>query len=134
IVEDWTYLELSSLGNADSLLFTLSSTDNGQFGMNTPAYFCIDNITTADMVSSTAVLPAGSAVVFPNPATEAWMVDWQRSGEAVARLYDMQGQLLRTQPIAPGTNPMQTTDLPDGAYLLHLQQGPSYLVRRLVKQ
>ena len=77
IVEEWTYLDLSSLGNADSLQFTLSSTDNGQFGMNTPAYFCIDNFTTADMVSNTEALPAGSAAVFPNPATEAWLVDWQ---------------------------------------------------------
>ncbi|MEZ4953573.1 MAG: DUF4465 domain-containing protein [Saprospiraceae bacterium] len=32
------------LGHVDSL-FTLSSSDAGVFGMNTPAYFCLDNLT-----------------------------------------------------------------------------------------
>lgn len=134
IVEEWTYLDLSSLGNADSLQFTLSSTDNGQFGMNTPAYFCIDNFTTADMVSNTEALPAGSAAVFPNPATEAWLVDWQLPGEAEARLYDMQGRLLRVYCIMPGNNRLDAAALPKGTYLLRLQNESGYLLRRLVKQ
>jgi Domain of unknown function (DUF4465)/PEP-CTERM motif len=28
---------------SESLAFTLTSTDNGPFGMNTPAYFAVDN-------------------------------------------------------------------------------------------
>ncbi len=44
IVDTWTWLELSSLGKVDSLLFGLSSSDVGSWGMNTPAYFCVDNI------------------------------------------------------------------------------------------
>lgn len=46
IIKDWTYINLQSLGSLDSLKFTLSSTDTGQFGMNTPAFFCIDNVIT----------------------------------------------------------------------------------------
>ncbi|MEI7979907.1 MAG: DUF4465 domain-containing protein, partial [Bacteroidota bacterium] len=46
IVKDWTYLNLLPLGSLDSLQFTLTSSDTGQFGMNTPAFFCIDNVTT----------------------------------------------------------------------------------------
>lgn len=46
IVKDWTYVNLEILGNLDSLQFTLTSSDTGQFGMNTPAFFCVDNITT----------------------------------------------------------------------------------------
>ena len=134
IVDEWTYLDLSSLGNADSLLFTLSSTDNGQFGMNTPAYFCIDNLTTADMVNSTTVLPANSVSVFPNPATEIWQVDWQLPGEAEARLYDMQGRLLRINRISPGNNRLDAAALPKGMYLLRLQNESGYLLKRLVKQ
>ena len=52
ILKEWEWVDLSSLGNVDSLQLSLSSTDNGQFGMNTPAYFCIDNITTRDMTTS----------------------------------------------------------------------------------
>ncbi len=44
IVDTWTWLELSPLGKVDSLLFGLSSSDVGSWGMNTPAYFCVDNI------------------------------------------------------------------------------------------
>lgn len=43
IVNDWQYFDLSALGMVDEIHFTLSSSDNGDWGMNTPAYFCIDN-------------------------------------------------------------------------------------------
>ena len=44
IVKDWTFVSLEALGDVDSLLFSLTSTDNdSMFGMNTPAYFCMDN-------------------------------------------------------------------------------------------
>jgi len=48
IVEDWTFVDLSSLGaNVKSLGFALSSTDNGAWGMNTPNYFAMDDLTVA---------------------------------------------------------------------------------------
>ena len=43
IINDWRYVDLSSLGKVKKLGFALSSTDNGDYGMNTPAYFCFDN-------------------------------------------------------------------------------------------
>lgn len=39
----WTYVDLSSLGEIDAVSFTMSSTDTGDWGMNTPAYFAMDN-------------------------------------------------------------------------------------------
>jgi len=44
IADDWTWVSLGSLGAVRSLEFTLSSSDTGDFGMNTPAYFCIDDL------------------------------------------------------------------------------------------
>ncbi len=41
----WNEVDLSSFGEIKSLAFSLSSSDNGDYGMNTPAYFCLDNIT-----------------------------------------------------------------------------------------
>lgn len=43
IVNEWTYFSLSNLGSVDSIVFSLESTDTGQHGMNTPAFFCMDN-------------------------------------------------------------------------------------------
>jgi len=44
ILGDWTFLDLSTLGPVKSLRFSLSSSDNGDFGMNTPAYFALDRL------------------------------------------------------------------------------------------
>jgi len=44
IVNTWEYVDLTSLGEVKSLEFTLSSSDVGDWGMNTPASFAIDTI------------------------------------------------------------------------------------------
>ncbi len=46
ILSDWTWVDLSSLGNkVSSLRFQLESSDVGFWGMNTPAYFAMDQLT-----------------------------------------------------------------------------------------
>ena len=45
IVNTWIWVDLNGLGMVKSLEFTLSSSDTGDWGMNTPAYFCMDNLT-----------------------------------------------------------------------------------------
>lgn len=48
MLTDWAWVDLSGLGsNVTSLAFTLSSSDTGGFGMNTPAYFAIDELSYA---------------------------------------------------------------------------------------
>jgi len=44
LIETWQWVDLSSLGKVDSLLFGLESSDMGAWGMNTPAYFCVDDL------------------------------------------------------------------------------------------
>lgn len=44
VVQDWREVDLSTLDGAAKLSFTLNSTDIGNFGMNTPAYFALDNL------------------------------------------------------------------------------------------
>lgn len=44
ILDKWKWVELSSLGKVKKIKFALSSTDNDpNFGMNTPAYFALDD-------------------------------------------------------------------------------------------
>jgi len=40
----WTDIDLSQLGYVKGLVFEIASSDTGQWGINTPAYLCIDNI------------------------------------------------------------------------------------------
>lgn len=49
IINNWDHFDLSVLGDVDSIVFSLESSDNGQFGMNTPAFFCIDHF-NAEMI------------------------------------------------------------------------------------
>ena len=42
-IDQWTWVDLSSLGVVDEIRFSLSSSDTGDNGMNTPAYFALDN-------------------------------------------------------------------------------------------
>jgi hypothetical protein len=56
IVTDWTFVDLTSLGaNVSKLAFSLSSTDNGGFGMNTPAYFAMDDLTVSAIPEPTTI-------------------------------------------------------------------------------
>ena len=43
IINDWRYVDLSCLGTVAKLVFELSSSDTGAYGMNTPGYVCFDN-------------------------------------------------------------------------------------------
>jgi hypothetical protein len=44
ILDAWQWVDLSSLGKVKRVSFALESTDVGAFGMNTPAYFALDNV------------------------------------------------------------------------------------------
>ena len=44
ILNEWKYVDFTALGSADELRFSLSSSDNGAYGMNTPSFFAIDNV------------------------------------------------------------------------------------------
>lgn len=44
VVNTWQQVDLSKLGKVSMIQFSLSSTDTGVYGMNTPAYFCLDQL------------------------------------------------------------------------------------------
>lgn len=56
LVSDWTNVSLASLAGAQTLTFGLTSTDNGDFGMNTPAYVAVDNLTFVPEPSMLGIL------------------------------------------------------------------------------
>ena len=60
IRNDWTTVDLTPLGNdVATIRFELSSSDVGAFGMNTPAYFAIDNLTAVPEPSSMMLVLLG---------------------------------------------------------------------------
>jgi hypothetical protein len=63
IVNTWEYVDLSGLGKVKSLEFDLSSSDEGGFGMNTPAYFAVDTIVPEPVLMVEIDIKPGS---YPN--------------------------------------------------------------------
>lgn len=47
LVNTWEYVDLSPLGKCSMIQFSFTSSDNCDWGINTPTYVCIDNIVYA---------------------------------------------------------------------------------------
>ena len=63
IVDDWTWVDTSELGEVYGLSFELTSSDVGTYGMNTPAYFAMDNLTTSTVPVPGAVFLMASGMI-----------------------------------------------------------------------
>ncbi len=62
IVDTWTTVDISSLGSGvRQLTFALESSDNGEFGMNTPASFAVDNVQVVPEPGSCLLVGLGLA-------------------------------------------------------------------------
>jgi hypothetical protein len=67
IANEW--IDVNMIGMSDSIVFSLVSSDNGDFGMNQPAYFALDEITLIGP-ASVKKMPSQNVLVYPNPATD----------------------------------------------------------------
>jgi hypothetical protein len=61
ILDEWLFLDLTSLGVVSELRFDFESSDVGGFGINTPTYFAIDNLVTIPEPSHALLLGLGLA-------------------------------------------------------------------------
>jgi hypothetical protein len=61
IVNNWRFVNLTSLGVVKSVEFSLSSSDIGSWGMNTPGYFVIDTVVPEPV--SAAIMGLGAVIL-----------------------------------------------------------------------
>lgn len=66
-IKNWQYVNCSSLEQVDSIVFKLNSSDTGSFGMNTPAFFAIDNLELASTVGVEELSSMSEIGISPNP-------------------------------------------------------------------
>ena len=62
IVNEWTKVDLTPLGAVSYIDFVMDTSDKGAYGMNTPTYFCIDNM-KAELTDDTPVASGIESVV-----------------------------------------------------------------------
>lgn len=66
IQDSWKWVDLQSMGMVKELRFTMESTDSGDFGINTPAYFCMDNLTVMELQGPFVKMPIEDMIIAEN--------------------------------------------------------------------
>ncbi len=139
ILKDWTWVNLESLGNVDSLEFELSSSDMSGGGMATPAYFAMDNFTTADValgVNNLSNLPQ-FIEVYPNPAVSNLQINTAslKGNNVELTLADVAGKVVLKETFTAADNKvLDMAQLNTGLYLLEVKTGTQRYVAKIVKQ
>lgn len=134
IVKQWTWLDLNSLGNIDSLTFAMSSSDNGTYGMNTPAYFCMDNFTTKEGVGFEQIAGKNSIRIYPNPVQNSLHLDLNLITAKQIQIYDMNGRLVRELFNISSHTQIDVTSLQKGLYFMQISTENGILIKKFIKQ
>ena len=134
IVNSWKYVDLSTLGGVDTYEFDLSSSDTGAFGMNTPAYFCMDQFSfnTTTVVHNVTTAPV--AKVYPNPTANMLYVDLSDNSIQQVSVMNLSGSTINTYTVTGKQLAINTASLPSGMYLLQLSGNNKNATVRFVKQ
>jgi len=125
IHKKWQKIEMKILGPVDSLEIKAISTDVGMFGINTPTYFCIDNIRTSAMITSNIDVNVNSLKVYPNPVSNILHIE--KAEIQNLRIYNEIGKLILHQ--TGNQQSINISELSSGNYYLYLkdQNGELYL-------
>jgi len=151
VINDWRWFDLSPLGEVLSVEFILSSSDNSEYGMNTPSYFCMDKLTLSlisiaqQPVSQRACL--GDSVLFAakiigndyynTPRKGKPLVQWRKNGVDIAGANDTILVLKNITEVDSGSYTCYAlsdyeTDLyipilDDSTFMAEALSGPAYL-------
>jgi len=116
ILNQWTEFNLSSLNGSSYLTFGFTSSDVGQWGINTPLYFAMDNLEYEAADAGIAENEINFSV-YPNPTSEMLNII---SSEGIIQLTDLSGKVILTKK-QQGKSTIDVSNLPSGIYLIHLQ-------------
>jgi len=129
IVKDWTVLGLAPLGNVAKVQFKLSSSDTGQFGMNTPAFFAIDDVAffIIDGIDENSL----ETKIYPNPASELITIETNTSKGEI-RIYDITGKLILSTIFNSNQAKIDVSHLDKGSYILVTSNNTSQSVSKII--
>jgi hypothetical protein len=135
ILQTWQWVELSELGYVDSLQMMLSSSDVGEWGMNTPAYFCTDNFYIGDAENSIVAFADDAAFqVYPNPATDHISINFPEYSSGKVTIIDVAGTVVRQTEFASINQNIDISALQPGLYVVQVQAGSLMKSRRIIKK
>jgi hypothetical protein len=129
ILDQWTNFDLSNLDESKYLTFRFTSSDVGDFGINTPQYFAIDNIEYTEIVNNLSEEELITAI-YPNPAAEFVTIKGLPGKLTIA---DMNGRLMNEWQ-HDGNSKLSVSDYPSGVYFIQLTSGATSQTQKIVIQ
>lgn len=136
ILDDWLEVDLTSFGEVSFLEFILSSSDVGQDGMNTPAFFSLDQVISDELFASVSENENFSVNVFPNPAVKQLNIQGDFENETILNIYNLQGQKIMTDVIGQGNQikSLDVSNLPSGYYTIQLFNKRNSTTQKFIKK
>jgi len=113
ILNEWSWFDLSSLGNVNSIRFKFSSSDVSEWGMNTPAYFCMDDLGVNNLSVNENYTKSFS--IYPNPVKDHFIV----STSGTVSIFDVSGKMVRNVFVEVGDE-VRVNELNSGIYFVKL--------------
>ncbi len=134
LVRTWQWVNLLPLGHLDSLKLTLSSSDTNSYGINTPAYYCIDNFTTHESSLSVGSLQSTAIVAYPNPVTDVLHVALPGNEPTQINVVDVFGKSVYTANSLGGNINISTSSFAPGVYILKTNSSSGGSTVRFIKE
>jgi hypothetical protein len=116
IVNNWRNFS-PSISNVDSILLTLKSSDTGINGMNTPAFFCLDNIVSSFPLS-VANTKKNKIEIFPNPARDLITLKKSTAENETISIYNSIGELVKSSFVNNENSSVDVSALSKGIYVV----------------
>ncbi len=134
IVKTWQWFDLSGLGIVDSIDFSVTSSDVGQFGMNTPATFAMDNLVYQKEVISSLFSPVENqqSAVYPNPSTGVF--NFNAENVKSVEVLNIHGQSVYQNQNMKGLSQVNLDYLPMGNYVFKVETTEGIITSKVMKQ
>ncbi len=117
--KDWEYIDLSALGAVSGIAFTMESTDKGDFGPNTPTYFCLDKFSVEKVVAASVESSTESSTkVYPSKFDNVLYVKADKAVEL--QLFDTNGRIILSVNLQEGENSLNVGMLQHGMYIANV--------------
>lgn len=135
IVKDWTYADFpQSYYLADSISYLLESSDNGAFGMNTPAYFCVDRIHLNYLRSVSELTQSLAIKIFPNPINNEFQISNSSTDIMKYSIINLNGQLMYQSSLkGNATEKINSENWHKGIYIMKIEQNNQIYYQKLTK-
>ncbi len=112
LLDTWRLIQFKEFN--DSIQFEMESSDNGSWGMNTPAFFVLDDIQVLHNVG-VKTMQLNNMKVYPNPAVNTLNFVSQKDLKTI-EIYNFEGQIILQQSLIPSTRTLDVSGLNSGLY------------------